>query len=82
MLAGRVADELVQASHRSRIQPGNAAVIGHTQKHRATATVGHGRQLGGHAIGIGGVALELVAAVFTTRQCLQEFGFSHAISPL
>ena len=68
MLAGRVTDQLVQTPHIGRIQPGYAAVISHTQKHRAPAAVGERSQLSRHAVGIGGVTLELVTTVFTTAQ--------------
>ncbi len=77
MLAGRIADELVQTPHRCCIKSSNAAIIIHTQKHRSSTAVGKCSQLGRHAVGIGGVALELVAAVFTKGQCFQEVGFGH-----
>ena len=36
------------------------------------------QRLGRYAVGIGGVALELLATVFATGQGLQEVGFGHA----
>lgn len=79
MLAGRVADQLVEAAHGGGVESEHGTIVCHTEQQAAAAAVGQGHQLGGQTIGMAGVALELVAAVFAARQELQQFGFGHGV---
>jgi len=65
VLRGRVADELIDPAHIPARQTGHGTVISHTEKERTSIGVGKCRHLRSKCIGIGDVALELAAAVFT-----------------
>ena len=75
VLACRVAQHLIAATHFSSIQSGNGAVIIDTNQQRAASAVGKRHQFGGQCVRVANAALELLAAVLTQEnQRLQLFG--------
>lgn len=76
-MRGRIANQLIQPPNRRAVQARDGAVVIDPQKQPTPATVGKGGQFGGKTIGIGGIALELVAAVFSAADRFLKVGSFH-----
>lgn len=63
-----IRDQLVQAAHIGSVQPGHLAVVVRAQQQQATAAIRERCQFRRDAVGVGLVALELVATVFAARE--------------
>ena len=81
VLAGRVAQYLIQTAHLDRIQAGDAAIVIHTEQQRAATAVGEGHQLRCQRIGVSHGTLELQATVFSQRNALKQLCLGHAVIP-
>ena len=80
MLAGRVGQQLIQAGNILRRQPDGLAIVRNANQNLTANAIGQRRQLCRQRIGVVEVAFELVLAVFTTRENLQEFVFRHGLT--
>ncbi len=67
MLAGRIADELIEPRHITAQEPGCASIIRHPDEDGPTLGVGKGGHLSGQRIDIVHIGFELTRTVFTER---------------
>ena len=77
VVAGGVAQLLVEGAHLLRAQTADAAIVLHAHKDAATTTVGQGHQFSGQTVQVVDFALELVLAVFATGKDALEFFKKH-----
>ena len=79
VLAGDIAQHLVKSAQPHGIQPGNGAVIVDADDQRAAPAVGKGHQFGSQSVRMGDDSLELLAAVFTPGDTLQQLALGHGL---
>jgi hypothetical protein len=77
VLRRRIAEQLIDALNIDRIKTRDGAVVMHANAQPPAPAVGERHQLGGQAIGVGDVTLELLPAVFAAREQWEQVGFGH-----